>query len=455
MIKAGFGKRDITPPEGTLMAGHPSEKYSTGVNDALYARCLIIEVKKEPLCFVSCDLLLVSDEIARDLKKRLAKTLSLPTEKIFITATHTHSGPLLSGILGISGDENPVKIFEQGVIAAAEAAKKKMVPVRLGFAATKIPRLAFNRRYLMRYGGVETHPMKGDPQILGPEGPSDPAATILYLLDEREVFLGGLVNFSCHATCLERENRLFSADYPGFIEEAIRRQKNSEAVVLFLPGASGNICQVNPLDLRQKEVGIGWARYMGYTIASALDKKMKRSGTLKDPKVRVKKIEVKLPLRRFTSHPSRRVRCSPPLSAPVLSNYGIEGYGWSGGLSLAQMMETKFWKDMEAKERLLLAEEIGERKYQKINVSAVEIDGGILVFLPCELFVEFGLKIKREAGREFVFISTLTNGYAGYLPTPKAFKRKGGYETVHLRSSRFAPQAGEILVQAVLDLIRS
>jgi hypothetical protein len=41
----------------------------------------------------------------------------------------------------------------------------------------------------------------------------------------------------------------------------------------------------------------------------------------------------------------------------------------------------------------------------------------------------------------------------GYLPTPEAFER-GGYETTFLGSSRMAPEAGGMVADTAVELIR-
>ena len=45
------------------------------------------------------------------------------------------------------------------------------------------------------------------------------------------------------------------------------------------------------------------------------------------------------------------------------------------------------------------------------------------------------------------------NGMVGYVPTAKAFVR-GGYETTFTGSSRLAPEAGDILADAAIALVR-
>ena len=68
--------------------------------------------------------------------------------------------------------------------------------------------------------------------------------------------------------------------------------------------------------------------------------------------------------------------------------------------------------------------------------------------LPGELFVEYGLEIKRRAPDGRVFVISLANGeLQGYIVTPGA----SGYES---GLSLFAPEAGRLLVDAAVGLVR-
>ena len=54
--------------------------------------------------------------------------------------------------------------------------------------------------------------------------------------------------------------------------------------------------------------------------------------------------------------------------------------------------------------------------------------------VPCEVFVETGLRLKRNSPFERHFTISLANGYNGYLPTAE-HHAAGDYETWRARSS--------------------
>jgi hypothetical protein len=97
-----------------------------------------------------------------------------------------------------------------------------------------------------------------------------------------------------------------------------------------------------------------------------------------------------------------------------------------------------------------------KRRYKNtVNtlLQVVRIGNGLLVGIPGELFVEFGLKIKRELNKKNykTFIVELANDWIGYIPTVQAFKL-GGYQTWTANSSKVSNRAGELFVKKSLKL---
>ena len=266
MLKIGFGRRKITPPVGTLMAGHLHEKRSSGVHDDLFARTMIVDNGDTKIALVSCDILLLENEFVKIVRQKAEEKSHIPQEHIFISATHTHSGPLCVSLFGAKSEEEYERFLQKQIVNCIETANNSIQPAKVGLSSTMIEKLSFNRRFIMDDGTIETHPAKGNPHIIKSEGKVDPEIGVIYAVDSKNKILGAIVNFACHATCVNRENRLISADYPG-VEKTIQEDLENEAVILFCNGACGNICQVNVEDLEHKEVGFSRAEYLGKEIA--------------------------------------------------------------------------------------------------------------------------------------------------------------------------------------------
>jgi len=73
--------------------------------------------------------------------------------------------------------------------------------------------------------------------------------------------------------------------------------------------------------------------------------------------------------------------------------------------------------------------------------------------IPCEVFVEIGLDLKKNSPWKPSFTISLANGYNGYLPTVEHFQL-GGYETWRARSSYLETNAAPKIYDAVLGLLK-
>ena len=93
-MRAGLGRREITPPMGVELAGYGYylERRALSVRDPLYARALILEEGGLRAMIVSCDLLGLSRAVCEAVLAH-AETLGISREHVLILSIHTHTGP--------------------------------------------------------------------------------------------------------------------------------------------------------------------------------------------------------------------------------------------------------------------------------------------------------------------------------------------------------------------------
>jgi hypothetical protein len=72
-----------------------------------------------------------------------------------------------------------------------------------------------------------------------------------------------------------------------------------------------------------------------------------------------------------------------------------------------------------------------------------------VVCLPCEIFVELGLAIKKASPFKNTIVISICNDRPSYVPTKKAFS-EGSYE---ITNARVKSGAGEMLVDAAVKLL--
>ena len=226
-LEAAAGKVDITPDlktEKTLMAGFGATgRKPRGVHDPLYARLVVLREGNNTVAMVGLDLLgFYRNDVAE--LRRLAG-YDAPGKSLFLNSTHTHSGPDTLGLwgpmIGVSGINE--RYHARILARIAEALKLLESQLRPAMAAGGHGML--DPRGLCRDSR--------DPQVL------DPNLSVLRLTGVDGKPISTLVNWSCHAEVLGKENRLLTADYPGPL--CSRIEEKTGGACLFLNGVIGGL----------------------------------------------------------------------------------------------------------------------------------------------------------------------------------------------------------------------
>jgi len=454
----------MTPPTGTKLVGQPEQLEADGKYIDLFARAFYLGSRGDRLLIISCDLLFMPKDETDYLRNVISEKTGVAFENILIHTTHTHAGPAVTGLFGENHVDRGVSegIYD-GIISSAIAAFQGRRKGFIGFGRSLRYDLAFNRRYVMKDGSVELHPHKDDPNILGPEGPSDPEINVIVIYDERNTPAGAVANFSCHLTSLERNNTKYSADFPAFAEKNLMKHfGNDDFVLLYVNGPCGNVCQVNVEDKNSREVGIRHTEKMGRMFSDSLLQAIE-DVELQPEEIGVKAVyrEIKVPVRKITKEMLGAAKkivdrfAGKKLHVQNLSNYGTESYKDQSVISANKLLETDFWKNAAAVELLKLGEKYDDDRYETVPLTMFTIGKAIFAGVPAELFVEFSLEIKEQFKKKFkyVFVFELVNGWVGYVPTKKAFEPEiGGYEVQFLNSSKLCEDAGEIIVNELFKM---
>ncbi len=201
-MKAGISKRSITPNTAMRMAGFDRRTApATGKLDDLYVTVLALEAKdRERFLLCSFDLLGVD----RALCDRIREVLPLPSEQIWVCATHTHSAPAGAFSGGISQDDEYICFLISACRDAADEALSSLAPVSVFYKETTAAHIA-SFRDRSREGSACKMPL----------------TSWLFQSADKEI---NFTRFCCHPTVLNEENLLYSRDLGGFAE------KNSLAV---------------------------------------------------------------------------------------------------------------------------------------------------------------------------------------------------------------------------------
>ncbi len=451
--KIGLAEVDITPPVGSSLAGYFEDRKSTGVHDKLFARTFLFQSGEAPVVLVACDLVALLTETIDEAKELIGREFSIPYGNIFIHTTHTHTGPVTAGIFGVAQDTKYVRSLPGLVAGSVRQAISSLAPGRIGFGSGRESDISFNRRYLMKDGTVRTNPGagdawekiigKGNPDIVKPTGPIDPEVAVMRIEDESGNLRAVLVNFACHLDTIG--GNLISADYPGVIRRLIKKIKGENVLVGFFTGASGNI---NHLDFITGKVKTGYfahTDWMGTILAAEAIKVCEKISC--EPFQTVKTVGAKLEI--SVRQPgekevafARRLVTGDPKNLSEADRKELRRRSNLFGDEIAWL-----------KEMLLVADK-GKKK-EGVPVGAVRINDAGFAFLPGEVFVEYGLRIKAESKLKPALVIQMSNSGTGYVPTRQAFSEGTGYEERLARSSNLAPEAGDLITETTLKLLNS
>jgi hypothetical protein len=100
VYRVGVAQIDITPAYPVRLSGFGFRRTeSEGVTQPIWAKALAIDDGAEgPALLITIDNLGVPDDLVSELAARLQKSAGLKRERLSVTATHTHTAPMLSGV---------------------------------------------------------------------------------------------------------------------------------------------------------------------------------------------------------------------------------------------------------------------------------------------------------------------------------------------------------------------
>lgn len=250
-VQVGAAQTVITPPVGMPMAGYYSRRLMQGVHDDLHAKAIVIASGDRKIALVACDLAGIPPAVIEDARKLIQSDTHIPGTNVIISATHSHTGPLIpsgGSREGAYGGQLPVALLYRkdlpGKIAeSVRLANSKLAPARVSFAEGKEDSISFNRRFFMKDGTVGWNPGKLNPNIVKPAGPIDPAVPVVLFESEAGQPLATYVNFAMHLDTVGGAEA--SADYPYTLSTILAKLKAPDMLTVFTIGAAGNINHIN------------------------------------------------------------------------------------------------------------------------------------------------------------------------------------------------------------------
>lgn len=444
-LKVGFSRVNITPEMGIGLSGYFIPRFADGVLDELYVNAIAYSCGDKTAVMLCIDNCGIKQGILLSLRELVAERISVPVSSVFISCTHTHTGP----ITRIGEDEGQDKIIaynellRERIPEAAELAIKDLKSAKMGYGVGQAPNIAFVRRFRMKDGSIRTNPGVDNPNIVAPIGDVDERVNVLRF-DREGAETVVLVNFGCHPDVVGGSK--ISADWPGFVRTTVEKVFDNTKCIFF-NGAEGDVNHVNVhptggflndmfMDFDDVARGYGHSEYMGRVVAAGVMQAY--------DKVKYVDVDSISAVNRVLDVPSNKPDIKDLPEAYRIKE--LHDAGRDSELPYKGMMLTTVVAEALRMVRLENAPDTFDMTMSGIRLGPVAIVG-----IPGEPFTGIGRGIKDTDGYDLILPVCCANGYEGYFPMKDSYD-EGGYEA---RSSNFRAGVAEFMIQEGKELLKT
>lgn len=379
VFQAGAARVDVSPPDGVSlkMGGYGTYflsenlcRWSTGKHDPLYATAIALDDGKGlPIILVNYDLVgFITTDVVR-VQAGIARELSIPPERVVVSASHTHSGPDTVGIWGVmippvtGRDEGYLDLAVEDGIQAGVQAFQSRAPARLAFAT-----------------GIEAE-MHYNSNTLDPKRMVDDAMTLMVARALDGEPIATLMSWGCHPMVMGPQSAEISADFLGPYYEFMDEEVGG--VNMFVQGPLGaSIHPQNPYDPFEYH-GDHWGTWQdvenfGRVLADDAQDLIDKAVPTDDTALSL-------------------------VSAPVYSEVG------------------NLFFVMVARLGLIPRDVPGLGQLGESTITAFSVGPARFATVPGELVPDIGLELRTIMGGEHQFVVNLGMDWTGYIITEKQY----------------------------------
>ncbi len=424
--KVGIASAKITPGKPLWMAGYGGrDGPADGTLHDLWIKVVALEAADGDRAVVlTSDVLGFPKNMYDSICAELKAQCGLDRSQVMLTASHTHSGPVLKGALYdiYPLDDNQRALIEEysealekTVVETIVKAFEQLSPATL-WAGEGMTDFAVNRRNNPQ-NMVRELRAKGEPL----KGPVDHGVAVLAVRGPDNKLLAVVFGYACHATTLSLTQ--WSGDYPGFAQIALE-QDFPGALAMFHAGCGAD---QNPLPRRS----IALAGKYGFMLADAVQEVLQK------------------PMRPIAPRLGTALELVELDFEKTFSREDLE----------AALGKNVYYK--RRAERLLKQLDEG-KSFAKSYPYPVQVwklgDEQLWITQGGEVVVDYSLRFKAKYGPQ-TWVTGYTNDVMSYIPSHRVWE-EGGYESAAFYvygqpADRWAPDIEERIASAVERLVKS
>ncbi len=459
-FKAGFARRDVTPPFGIFMPGYFKQRHAKSVLDPLQINCVALSDGKKTAFVMQIDTESLSDYVADKMRDAIVDATGVARDAILLHASHTHDGGQLTqaaefGTKTSAKTERLAGLYSQMATSraadAAVEAIRDLKPAKLSYQRSFARRISFGRRYLMKDGKVRTNPGTNNPDIVRPAGePPDESVQVLRI-DREDALPICMINFQTHPDVVGGET--ITADWPGLTRTVFEAATLGKARCIVINGTQGDVnhCNVMPKpgelnglkrDFDDVDRGYEHSWHMANVIAAAALSVWLKCVPLDAGDINYRCDIVRVPAQKAKDTDEKNLAWANmvwKMHADGKDSEITRKFGWAGMELTTEVARAGRIRKMAS-----------HADFHDLPIYAVTI-GKSVAFggFQGEPFNDIGKAVKKNSPFTLTILSCLTNGSRGYFPFSDAYVG-GGYESA---TSPFGPSVADDLIAGQLKLL--
>lgn len=386
LYPVGLARVDATPSYPVRLSGFGFRRTeSEGVTQRIWVKALAIGSDEDGPCVVfAVDNLFVPLWMTEELARRLSAKAGIRRDRLAVTATHTHTAPVLRGTVPtLFGMPIPPDQQERIDRYSAELLDKLEQAALAALADRRPAKLLWG---IGKVGFAANRRTQG--------GPVDHDLPILVVRSPDGNALRGIwVNYACH--CVTLSNNKISGDWAGYAQQAIE-DDHPGAIAMVSIGCGADANPNSGVTGDKVEI----AARQGREIADEVKRLMGGFLAPLSGKLRVARKVFELPLEDPPPKAELEERAKRQDHIGYHARYQLEKLNRGEALPRSIPYSVQLWA-------------FGEQL--------------ACVFLPGEVVVDYALRLKKELDGTRLWINAYSNDCPCYIPSERILK-EGGYE---------------------------
>jgi hypothetical protein len=452
-LQVGAASVDITPNKAVALWGQFGLRLSTKPDTPLTANVVALESGGVSTIFVSLDLLQLPEVFVKAVREAVAKKdASINVAHVVLTATHTHTAPVLRpGTPGIPVNpetmtvEETIAYLADRISDAVVAARKNLAPGKMSYGLDRNS-IGFSRRAVYANGSARMYGNTNQPDFVNLEGMDDDDVGTIFFYDRQDQLKAIIVNVACPSQVVESQSAV-NADYWLPVRNRLKARYGEAVVVLGWGSAAGDM---SPRPLLHKAANARMralrgidemqeiARRIDISVSQTFDAVQKEK--FAEPVLKHSAVTLQLPLNKISEAQYHQAKAEYDKVMAQLEK--------DRACAPRVAFMAKDWHYGVVRRYEELQKNPGATYPVEIHV--VRLGDLVVCTNPFELYCEYGIRIKARSKATQTFVVQMS-GFGSYLPTERA-QAAGSYSAIP-QSNVIGPEGGQMLVDKTVEII--